>query len=70
MSVQPPVTPHRVAIADIDIPFWRMVAIILKWSFASIPAIIIFSIIIMIISAVLGGILYAIFGANIPGLKM
>ena len=70
MSVQPPVTPHRVAIADIDIPFWRMVAIILKWSFASIPAIIIFSIIIMIISAVFGGVLYAIFGANIPGLKM
>ena len=70
MSVQPPAAPHRVAIADIDIPFWRMVAIILKWSFASIPAIIIFSIIIMIISAVFGGVLYAIFGTNIPGLKM
>ena len=70
MSVQPPAAPHRVAIADIDIPFWRMVAIILKWSFASIPAIIIFSIIIGIISAVFGGILYAIFGASIPGLKM
>ena len=70
MSVQPPAAPHRVAIADIDIPFWRMVAIILKWSLASIPAIIIFSIIIMIISAVFGGVLYAIFGANIPGLKM
>ena len=28
MSVQPPAAPHRVAIADIDIPFWRMVAII------------------------------------------
>jgi hypothetical protein len=70
MSVQPPVTPHRVAIADIDIPFWRMVAIILKWSFASIPAIILFSIIIGIISAVIGGIVVAIFGTSFPGLKM
>jgi len=38
MSVQPPVTPHRVAIADIDIPFWRMVMVLVKWSFAAIPA--------------------------------
>ena len=39
MSVQPPAAPHRVAIADIDIPFWRMVAIIIKWAFAAIPAV-------------------------------
>jgi len=69
MSVQPPVAPHRVAIADIDIPFWRMVAIILKWSFASIPAVIIFSIIIGIVAAVLGGAMMAIVG-TIPGVKM
>ena len=69
MSVQPPVAPHRVAIADIDIPFWRMVAIILKWSFASIPAIIIFSIIIGIVSAVIGGGIMALLG-TIPGVKM
>ena len=69
MSVQPPAAPHRVAIADIDIPFWRMVAIILKWSFASIPAVIIFSIIIGIVAAVLGGAMMAIVG-TIPGVKM
>jgi len=69
MSVQPPVAPHRVAIADIDIPFWRMVAIILKWSFASIPAVIIFSIIIGIVAALLGGAMMAIVG-TIPGVKM
>jgi len=69
MSVQPPVAPHRVAIADIDIPFWRMVAIILKWSFASIPAIIIFSIIVVIISA-LGAVLVGLLGGSIPSLKM
>ena len=45
MSVQPPAAPHRVAIADIDIPFWRMVAIMMKWTFAAIPAVIIISII-------------------------
>ena len=55
MSVQPPAAPHRVAIADIDIPFWRMVAIIIKWAFASIPAVIIISIIFAIIGAALGG---------------
>ena len=69
MSVQPPAAPHRVAIADIDIPFWRMVMIILKWSFASIPAIIIFSIILGIISAIVGGGLMAILG-HVPGVKL
>jgi hypothetical protein len=70
MSVQPPVAPHRVAIADMDIPFWRMVAIMIKWSLAAIPAVIVISIIFSIIGAIFGGILYAIFGANIPGMKL
>jgi hypothetical protein len=69
MSVQPPVAPHRVAIADVDIPFWRMVAIIIKWTFAAIPAMIILSIIFGIIGAIIGGGLFAMLG-NIPGLKM
>jgi hypothetical protein len=70
MSVQPPVAPHRVAIADMDIPFWRMVAIMIKWSLAAIPAVIVISIIFSIIGAVFGGVLYAIFGTNIPGMKL
>jgi hypothetical protein len=70
MSVQPPVAPHRVAIADMDIPFWRMVAIMIKWSLAAIPAVIVISIIFSIIGAILGGVFYAIFGANIPGMKL
>jgi hypothetical protein len=71
MSVQPPAAPHRVAIADVDIPFWRMVAIIIKWAFASIPAIIIISIIFAILGAILGGALAILgLGAGIPGLKM
>ena len=69
MSVQPPAAPHRVSIADVDIPFWRMVVIIIKWAFASIPAVIIISIIFGIIGAILGGGMMAILG-NIPGVKM
>ena len=70
MSMQPPAAPHRVAIADIQIPFWRMVAIIIKWTLAAIPAVIIISIIFGIIGALVGGGLMAIFGTSIPGLKL
>ena len=71
MSMQPPAAPHRVAIADIQIPFWRMVAIIIKWTLASIPAIIIVSLIFAIIGAVVGGGIWALFGnISIPGVKM
>jgi hypothetical protein len=69
MSVQPPVAPHRVAIADIDIPFWRMVAIMIKWSLAAIPAVIVISIIFALIGAVIG-IIATMIGASIPSLKM
>lgn len=69
MSVQPPTAPHRIAVVDLDIPFWRMVAIMIKWTFAAIPAVIIVSIIFGIIGALLGGGLMAILG-HVPGVKM
>lgn len=69
MSVQPPAAPHRVAIADVDIPFWRMVAIMIKWTFAAIPAVIIVSVIFGIIGALIGGGLMAVLG-TIPGVKI
>ena len=69
MSVQPPAAPHRVSIADVEIPFWRMVAIMIKWTLAAIPAVIIVSIIFGIIGAIVGGGMMAIFG-SIPGVKM
>jgi hypothetical protein len=69
MSVQPPVAPHRIAIVDIQIPFWRMVAIIIKWAFASIPAVIIISIIFAILGAVLGGAI-GLLGLSIPSMKL
>ena len=64
MSVQPPAAPHRVAIADIDIPFWRMVAILIKWAIAAIPA----AIVISIIFAIIGGILGLLFGGMMGGM--
>jgi len=60
MSVQPPAAPHRVAIADIDISFWRMVMILVKWSFAAIPAMIIIGIIYSIIFGIIGALLYSL----------
>lgn len=60
MSMQPPAAPHRVAIADIQIPFWRIVVILVKWSFAAIPAAIIIGIIYTIIFGAIGYALYAL----------
>jgi hypothetical protein len=60
MSMQPPATPHRVSIANIDIPFWRMVMILVKWSFAAIPAAIIVGFIYTLIFAAIGAILYSL----------
>jgi len=60
MSMQPPAAPHRVAIADIQIPFWRIVAILVKWSFAAIPAAIIIGIIYAIVFGAIGYVLYAL----------
>jgi hypothetical protein len=62
MSVQPPAAPHRVAIADIDIPFWRMVAILIKWAIAAIPATIVLSIIFGVIAMLVGLVFGGMFG--------
>jgi hypothetical protein len=47
---------NKVTVTDIDIPFGRVVGIILKWVLASIPAMILVGLIIAIGSALLGGI--------------
>ena len=60
MSVQPPVGPHRIAVVDFDIRFWRMVMILVKWSFAAIPAAIIIGIIYTIFFGVIGAIFYSL----------
>jgi hypothetical protein len=41
---------NPVTIRDIDVPFWRIVTILVKWSIASIPAMIILAILITVVS--------------------
>lgn len=44
--------PQRIVISDIDIPFWRLVGIFIKWTLAAIPAAIIVTIVMMVIMGV------------------
>ncbi len=46
---------NPVTIRDIDVPFWRIVLILVKWSIASIPAMIILGIVVTAISFLVGG---------------
>ena len=56
-----------VTIRDIDVPFWRIVTILIKWSIAAIPAVIIVAILYAVILGILGGLLAGIMEfANIP----
>ena len=47
---------NLVTIRDIDVPFWRIVLILVKWSIAAIPAVIIAGIIYAVICLLLGAI--------------
>jgi hypothetical protein len=55
MTNQPGMAPaHPVVITDVDIPFWRLVGIFVKWTLAAIPATILLMIIFSVIAAVIG----------------
>jgi len=45
---------NLVTLRDIDVPFWRIVMILVKWSIASIPAMIILGIIVTLVSVLVG----------------
>jgi hypothetical protein len=47
---------NPITIRDIDVPFWRIVTILIKWSIAAIPAAIIVTIVYALLFALLGGI--------------
>ena len=49
---------HEVVVADIKIPFWSMVVLMVKWALAAIPALVILIVIGAVISAAVG----ALFG--------
>ena len=44
-----------ITIRDIDVPFWRIVVIMIKWAIAAIPATIILAILYILIFGLLGG---------------
>ena len=56
---------NLVTIRDIDVPFWRIVMILVKWSIASIPAMIILILLLAVLTTIVGGVLSMI-GLNIP----
>ena len=45
-----------ITIRNIDIPFWRIVAILIKWSIAAIPAMIVIAVLFTLIFGILGGV--------------
>ena len=47
----------NMTIRDIDVPFWRIVTILVKWSIASIPAMIILMILAALFGVIVAGIL-------------
>lgn len=50
-----PDAPARVTLTDIEIPFWTAVMFMVRWAFATIPAVIIVFIVVMIVSMFFGG---------------
>jgi hypothetical protein len=49
--------PSETVVVDFRIPFWRMVAIMVKLSFAAIPAAILFTVIVVAVHFFVGGLL-------------
>ena len=56
---------NPVTIRDIDVPFWRIVMILVKWSIASIPAMIILVLLFALVTAIVGIILAGL-GVHVP----
>ncbi|NMW20916.1 MAG: hypothetical protein HKK67_04650 [Chlorobiaceae bacterium] len=53
---------QKVVVTDIRMPFWSMVMFMVKWVFASIPALVILSVLISLIMAVITTLFGAIWG--------
>ena len=55
-----------VTIRDIDVPFWRIVLILVKWSIAAIPAMIILTLLDSLLGALMAEVL-GVFGLDFLG---
>ena len=53
---------QKIVVTDIRMPFWSMVMFMVKWVFASIPALVIFSMLISLIMAVITTLFGAMWG--------
>jgi len=53
---------EKIVVTDIRMPFWSMVLFMVKWVFASIPALVILSLLISLIMAVITTIFGAMWG--------
>ncbi|WP_181707352.1 hypothetical protein [Chthonobacter rhizosphaerae] len=58
-----PETPTRIVITDVDIPFGRLILILLKIALASIPAAIILAILVNVVV----GLVFLLFGGMMSG---
>ena len=57
---------NLVTIRDIDVPFWRIVLIPVKWSIAAIPAMIILTLVVSLLGALMAEVL-GLFGLDFSG---
>lgn len=48
----------RVIVVDLQMPFFSIVVLMVKWALASIPAIVILAVIFSIVSSLMGGLLF------------
>ncbi len=51
---------QKVIVTDIQMPFWSMVIFMIKWTIASIPALIILSILVALFGALISGLFYGL----------
>lgn len=57
---------NLVTIRDIDVPFWRILLIPVKWSIAAIPAMIILTLLVSLLGALMAEVL-GLFGLDFSG---
>ncbi len=58
---------QKVIVTDIQMPFWSMVVFMIKWTIASVPALIILSFLVGLVVALIGALLSGI--GLLPGLE-
>jgi hypothetical protein len=58
------VTPARVTVVDVDLPFGAIVRLMVKWTIAAIPALLILCVLAFVMAAILAGIFGGLAGLS------